>query len=174
MKKNYLLPARCHKKLSGMAIAGKLLLFFAVLFARPVFGQRICDTLYTTKGAQILIEIVHLYKSGIVYTKCEEVKGFRYYTISDEILEIRYQKGVRRSVISGNQKKNAVDTNKLIVPKIIIWAGYDLMNSTSYGSYSLGFPIQFGMEMSFTDNPIRLGLSIQPYYFKGSREDGTG
>ncbi len=152
-----------------------LLLLFAEFIARPLFGQKACNTLYTTNGAQILIEIVHAYTHGLVYTKSEEDKGFRYYTISDEILETLYQNPEMRSVISFNQKKSTKDTNGLSSPKFIIWAGFDLLNSVGYGSYSLGFPIQFGIEMGFAGNSMRLGLSFQPYYFRGShREDGTG
>ena len=98
----------CHRQeLIRIKARAGILLLLATLFAQPGFCQKVCDTLFTTSGAQVLIEIVQTYKHGIVYTKCEDQKDFRYYTISDEIVKIRYQNpGIRSAKILREKKKS--------------------------------------------------------------------
>ena len=150
------------------------LLFFE-FFATSVFCQKNCDTLYTTDGSQTLIQIVREYSHGLVYTKCEEVNGFRYYTIRDEIRSVRYRHPELNKLQKAEKRKNTSKTYTLNGALYTLWAGIDFNNSVGYGSYSMGFPIQFGLELSLPDRPIRLGLNFQPNYFSGAhRKDGMG
>jgi len=178
MKKHFLLPDTTNRRgqeRRRMKAKAGILILLAGLLAQPAFCQRACDTLYMTNGAEILIEIVHTYTHGIVYTKCEENKGFEYYTIRDEIVKIRYQNPEIRSTKILQEKKMPKQEIELNRPRFLFWVGYDLISSVGYGNYTQVFPIQFGIEMHVPDQPIRLGLNFQPYFFRGNQQaDGTG